>query len=156
MGRKRPRRPGQDEFASYLVQITSWDWSYSFGLSVGRYERGPYSDHRHLKIEGTLLRPRSVKAEIVELTFMPDIRDSEVGRTNDKPVAVGSLDLHDGRLIGLISMPTDALQPVMQMLIAGRSKYVALHGYRLRYRKSLVRSYRLETGYEEDNWSEDE
>jgi hypothetical protein len=116
----------------------------------------PYSEYRHLKIEGMLLRPRNLKTESVELTFLPDVRKNEAERANNKPISVGPLDLYDERLVGLLSMPADALGLVMQMLMAGRSKYVVLEGYRLRYRKSLVRSYRLETGYEEDDWPEEQ
>jgi hypothetical protein len=66
------------------------------------------------------------------------------------PRAVGSVSI-DGtraegmRLSGYLSMPTDALGMVLQMLIGGATstcwghKYVLLYGERLRYRKPLIR-----------------
>jgi hypothetical protein len=42
--------------------------------------------------------------------------------------AVGSLNLHDGRLNGLLSIPKDSLTPILQMLIASRFQFVE-HGW---------------------------
>jgi hypothetical protein len=155
MARGRSRVPAEAEFVSYIVEIKSWDWSFSFSLPSGRYELGPYSDHRHLKVEGNLLRPKKVKADTVELTFLPSPRNDAVAREDQAPKCVGSLDLYRGRLMGLIDMPVDALSCVMQMLIAGRSKYVALHGHRMRYRKALLRGYSIDTNYEDENWPDE-
>jgi hypothetical protein len=59
------------------------------------------------------------------------------------PRAVGSLHKHESSLIGRLEMPADALDPVLQMLQAGRLKYVALDGEALRYDKTLIRHYEM-------------
>jgi hypothetical protein len=45
-------------------------------------------------------------------------------------------------------MPQNALETIMQMLIAGRSKYALMDGEGMRYRKALIRHYRFITGHE--------
>jgi hypothetical protein len=40
-------------------------------------------------------------------------------------------------------MAADALDPVMQMLLADRVNYVVMHGESMRYRKALIRHYQL-------------
>ena len=47
-------------------------------------------------------------------------------------------------LISLLTMPCDALMPVLQMLIAEKFRYIDLCGERLRYRSATIKSYRLE------------
>jgi hypothetical protein len=133
----------------YLVQIASWDWEFSFGLAASAYIDGPYADHRQLRIQGQLLLPTNLSANSVELTLMPHICVAKDRKRENPPTAVASLQLYNSRLLGLISMPNDALSPVLQMLIAGRFRFVSLHGPRLRYRRALVHSYRLHATLEE-------
>jgi hypothetical protein len=40
-------------------------------------------------------------------------------------------------------MAADALEPVMQMLLADHVKYVVMHGESMRYRKALIRHCQL-------------
>ena len=58
---------------------------------------------------------------------------------------------HHGRLNGLLSIPKDSLTPLLQMLIAGRFKFVDMGGTKLRYREALARSFRLETHIDADD-----
>jgi len=46
-------------------------------------------------------------------------------------------------LSGGFSMAADALEPVMQMLLADHVKYVVMHGESMRYRKALIRHCQL-------------
>ena len=117
-------------------------------LDRSRHAEEPYLEYRHPQIMGKPLRPRAMKAGGAELTFVPSIRMNAPNRLNDKPRAVGSLDLRDGLLCGVLSMPADALEPVMQMLIAGISPYVIMDGPKLRYRQCLLSHYRLEKNFD--------
>ena len=57
---------------------------------------------------------------------------------------------------GYLSMPTDALGPVMQMLLADRFKYVELDGKPMRYRKALIRLYDLVTALNVEDYPDGE
>lgn len=149
--KKRPLAPLRDEHVRYLVEIGAWDWSYSFGLDDRKNSMDPYMEHRQLGITGTLIRPVIPSARTVELWLLPRGDLDEDMRRNDKPTAVGSLSLHDGRLTGLLPIPMDSLTPILQMLIADRLKFVDIGGARLRHRRALVTSFSLETHIDEDD-----
>lgn len=53
--------------------------------------------------------------------------------------------------MGNIGIPWDALTPVLQMLIAGRFKFVLMRGTRFRHRTAKLNSLRLETRLTEDD-----
>jgi hypothetical protein len=149
MAKKRRQKPQHDMPVYYVVQISRWDWSYSFSLNATRYRQGPYLEFRHLHIWGTLLLPSNLKPDTVELTLMPDIL---LGADAwQPPRAVGSLELHGADLIGHLSMMSDALGPVLQMLIANVTKFVVMDGERMRYRKSLLRGYSLDSHFEPED-----
>jgi hypothetical protein len=89
---RRKSRPGRPriEFASYVLEIKEWDWSFSFGVNEMPNRDGPYSDFRHLHLRGNLVCPNRIKAENVELTFLPDHDLNEDKRERHEPKAVGS------------------------------------------------------------------
>ena len=149
--RKRSKASG-DDVAYYVVEISDWDWSFSFGVGWRRdIDRGPYSDYRHLAVKGKLLRPSTIKADGAELTFLPspDLNASE--RSRDEPKAVGSFQIHDRTFKPLLEMPADALAPVLQMLIAGKFRYVVMNGGKPHYRQGSIRSYRFEMTVSDDD-----
>jgi hypothetical protein len=149
--RKRRRSPPQDEHVRYVVAIEDWDWSYSFGLAGRKDSLDPYMEHRQLAITGRPLRPVDPKIATVELWFLPtDGLDENKRKDDQQPTAVGSLNLHDGRLNGLLSIPKDSLTPILQMLIPDRFKFVDMGGAKLRHRQALVRSFLFETHIDDD------
>lgn len=149
--KKRQRVPPQDECVRYVVAIEGWDWSYSFGLAGRKDSADPYMEYRQLAVIGKLLHPTNLSIQSVELWFLPTDDLDEDQRKNHTPKAIGSLSVRDGLLTGLLSLPKDALFPILQMLIAGRFKFVDLSGAKLRYREALVRSFGLETHIDEDD-----
>jgi hypothetical protein len=149
--KKRRRPPPHDDHARYIIAIEDWDWGYSFGLAGLKDSPDPYMEHRHLTITGRLIHPTGLKIESVELSTLPNPDLDEHRRREHTPRAVGSLGAHDGRLDGLLSIPQDALTPVLQMLIAGRFKFVDMGGTKLRYRHALVKSFSLKTHPDEDD-----
>ena len=77
-----------------------------------------------------------------------------------RPAAVGSVSTEgtpaEGmRLSGYLSMPTDALDLVIQMLIGERYKYALLYGERLRYRKALIRYYHFSGEYDDEEYPDE-
>ncbi|MET4175919.1 hypothetical protein ABIB99_007035 [Bradyrhizobium sp. LA6.1] len=146
MRAKRRVRP-EDAVSCYILEIKNWDWSYSFGLNDPRYDDRPFGDFRYMQIRAEVLLPTKVKAKaaMAELTFMPDVPPSRVeAKAEQRPLGVGYLDLHGGTLTGGFSMTADALGPVMQMLLAGRFRFLVLEGVTMRYGKFRIRHYRFE------------
>lgn len=148
MPRPKGKRRNHERSVFYVVEIESWDWSYSFGLDESRHADEPYQEFRHLNVMGKLLRPQKVKADAVEVTLMPDARLKEESRKRDEPRAVGSLILSRGLLQALLSFPADALEPVLQTLIAGKLRYVTIDGSPLHYRQGLVKHFSLDSSYD--------
>lgn len=52
-------------------------------------------------------------------------------------------------------MPEDALGLVLQMLIAGRFKYVLMSGGVMRWRKCFIRGYRFTAEHDEADYPDD-
>jgi hypothetical protein len=162
MPRKKQRRSSAFQIAYYHVEITDWDWDYSFSANAMKNEDLCYADYRHLQIRGRVLRPRKSKAETAELIFFPKPGLAELERQRDdpRPISVGTMNMEGTkatgmRLTGYISMPADALGPVLQMLIAGRYKYVLLDGEPMRYRKAFIRHYYFTGQYNDEDYPDD-
>ncbi|MHC2576541.1 hypothetical protein ACVI1J_001749 [Bradyrhizobium diazoefficiens] len=82
---------------------------------------------------------------------MPSPELVEEKRKELTPIALGSLSLGPDGVLGNISIPWDALTPILQMLIAGRFKFVLMRGTRFRHRSAKLNSLRLETKLTEDD-----
>lgn len=147
---KRKSRPAAS-FGYYLVEIADWHWSYNFGLVSERFAERHFEEYRHLRVRGRLACPKTITCKAVELIFLPDVRPEDLvpqGKLpglDDRPPpgGVGSLHLSGKTLIGHLELPKDALDPVLQMLQAGRLHYVALDGQAIRYNKCMIRHYEI-------------
>ncbi|MGY8666169.1 hypothetical protein Q3C01_27990 [Bradyrhizobium sp. UFLA05-109] len=143
---KRPARPA-NVVACYILQIEDWDWSYSFGVNDPRYDERPYSDFRHMQVRAQVMLPTKLKAKAAtaELTFMPDVSRSRIeAKVEQHPLGVGYLDIRGSKITGGFSMTADVLGPLMQMLLAGRLRFLVLDGMTMRYGKARIRHYRFE------------
>lgn len=69
MARKPRRKSKAPQVAFYIVQITGWDWSYSFGVNSTSYRDTKYNEYRHLHVFGTLLIPGKIKIEKSNWSF---------------------------------------------------------------------------------------
>jgi hypothetical protein len=147
--RKRPRRRPRTEFADYVLEIKEWNWDFSFGVNSMKDGDGPYHDFRHLQLRGTLVLPSKLKADGVEFYFLPERALNEDKQEDHEPKSVGSINRQRGNLEALLSMPSNVLPAVLQMLIGERFHFAVLHSERLRYGHAPVRSYRLEMTLDE-------
>lgn len=148
--RKRRRKPSE-EIVHYVVEIDGWDWGYSFSLNLERHPIDPYHEFRHLQVKGRLMTPTGLKADRVEISLLPSPELVEEKRKELTPIALGSLSLGPDGVLGNIGIPWDALTPILQMLIAGRFKFVLMRGTRFRHRSAKLNSLRLETKLTEDD-----
>lgn len=150
-GRKKRGRKPREQFVDYIVAIEGWDWSYSLSLNIDRRAVDPYHEFRHLQIRGRLLHPTGLKTDQFELTALPSYELDPGVRKQSTPLCVGSLDAYGERLTGLISIPADALPPILHMMIGERFKFIAIRGDRLKRRRALFRSFRLEMSIDADD-----
>jgi hypothetical protein len=150
--KKRRVQKAHPEIIHYIVEIADWDWDFSFGVNTIKDKDDPYFDFRHLELRGKLLRPSGIEVDDVEVAFLPDRRLNETERSRDEPQSVGSFQIHRGTLQFIIPMPADVLPAVLQMMIAGRFRFVIMDGDRPRYRQGRVRMYRLVRDYDRDDF----
>lgn len=151
----RGKHRSKEEIASYLVQIEEWEWGFSFGIGYRRFSDGPYMDFRHLHLRGRLIVPSRIKIETAEVILMPNSLRTNERYDIEEPSSVGSVSISGGRFEALLTMPCDALVPVMQMLTAEKLRFIDLHGERMRYRSATIKSYRLEMNMDEDDMPAD-
>jgi hypothetical protein len=148
---KKRRRKPPEEIVDYIVEIESWDFSYWLALNTLRNALDPYHEHRHVQIKGRLLRPTGLKSDRVEMSLFPRISLVEELRKDLKPIAVGSIEVYPERLDANLGIPSDALVPILQLLIADRLKFVVMRGSKFRYRSARLHSYSLGTKLDEDD-----
>jgi len=98
-----------------------------------------------------MLRPTGLKTDRVEVSLFPMISLLEERRKELKPIAAGSLEVYPERIDANMAIPQDALTPILQMLIAGRLKFVVMRGAKFRYRSARLVSYSLQTKLTEDD-----
>ncbi|QQO34261.1 hypothetical protein JJC00_00635 [Bradyrhizobium diazoefficiens] len=146
---KRRSRP-TEEIIDYIVEIENWDFTYWLALNSLRSALDPYHEHRLVEIRGRLLRPTRLESDRIEVSLIPSISLEEERRKDLKPIALGTIEAYPERLDATLSIPSDALTPILQMLIAGRLKFVVMRGSKFRYRSARLHSYSLGTKFEED------
>ncbi|WP_199751468.1 hypothetical protein [Bradyrhizobium sp. RP6] len=149
--KRKRRRKRIEEIVDYLVEIDGWDWGYSFSLNSERQPIDPYHEFRHLQVKGRLRTPAGLRTDRVEISLLPSPELVEEKRKELAPIALGSLSLGPDGVLGNIGIPWDALTPILQMLIAGRFKFVLMRGTRFRHRSAKLNSLRLETKLTEDD-----
>jgi hypothetical protein len=86
----------------------------------------------------------------VEVALLPDHNLDAERRRNHETIFVGSLELYDNKMAGLIPIPMDALAPILARLIGDRFKFLAMSGTEL-YRRSIrLTGFSLEMTMEEE------
>jgi hypothetical protein len=147
---KRRRRALHLEFQEYVIAVNAWDWSYSLSVDTSRDRSEPYHEFQQLVIKGRLLKPTELMTDQVEVTLLPDRNLDAERRRNHEPIFVGSLELYDNKMVGLIPIPMDALAPILAMLIGDRFKFLAMSGTELYRRSTRLTGFSLEMTMEEE------
>lgn len=132
--KKKRRRAPRPEFVEYIVAIDGWDWCYSLSLNTDKHPVDPNNEYRHLRIDGRLLRPTGLKVDRIEVSLLPSVEMNHDKRKDAEPLGLGSLTTYDDRITGLISIPMDALPPILSMRIAKEFGFFRLYVSPFRYR----------------------
>jgi hypothetical protein len=88
--------------------------------------------------------------------LFPTISPEEKRRKELTPLALRSLESCPDRIDANIGIPSDALVPILLMLIAGRFKFVVMRRAKFRYRSAKLHSFRIEMKLTEDDWPAEE
>lgn len=102
-----------------------------------------YSDYRHFEVSGTVFEPSKHAHWNANVHLLPD-QALDQDRRQAAALAVGTLQSWRGEITGYLSMPQDAVEAVLQMLIANRFVWLTMMVEPFRYAKATVRSFRLE------------
>lgn len=150
---KTKRKPGRprEEHVRHVIEIVDWTWDLMFGLGHGKFSRGPYEDIRYISIVGKLLRPTNLSPTTVEVLLFPyhHLVESE-WKSTDKPKAVGWVTHRGKQYSANLHLPADALGPVLQMLIAGKYKYLFFEAEKSFRGEASIRHYRFSGTMGED------
>ncbi|MDB5563757.1 MAG: hypothetical protein JWP84_323 [Tardiphaga sp.] len=154
--KKRKRKMGRPrvERVYHVIEIRDWHWDYMFGVAVTKFSSGPYDDFRHLVIEGAILRPKALAAAKARLTCFAEYRLVESERkSTDQPKAVGWISHRGKDYSANLHMPADVLNPVLQMMAAGKYRYVFMEAEKSYRGEAAIRLYRFSELLTEDDLS---
>jgi hypothetical protein len=154
MKKERSNSQAKESHLAVLVEIRSWQWDFSFGIGSTKWSIDPYSDYRHLDVEGDVRYPPSLEKLPAKFVFLPDVKLNRENRQSDTPRAIGSLSKERNLISGLCSIPEDVLASLLGMLSANLLKSVTTYGTGFRYRKSILRNIRLSTSLDSEGYLE--
>ena len=144
--KKRGRPRLEALFARYEIQITSWDFSWSFYLSDPK-DRWQGKSHckemATLTLKGRVVEPEGFKYPEALLRV---VADPWLDTLVEQPAAIGSVHINDKQFTGYVCIPSK--QMPMLVSTADRLFYIELNGTPLRYRKALIRELHLSTSPE--------
>lgn len=132
-----------EEHEQYLIRIEAADADYMFGVNLARKQEKPYWEFCHPRVRGQIISPELKGANEAEITFIGDRALNRELVSNDSdfaPVAVGSIEVIDGKLIGTIAIPFSALSLLQPALVTGQVNLLVLNGKKLKYRKAKIKS----------------
>jgi hypothetical protein len=154
--KKRRRGRPRDERVDHVIEFVDWEWNYMFGIDTTKgLLAGPYIDFRHLNIKGKILRPTSIKAPIADVTCFPDYRLSESdSRQKHEPKAVGYISHRGKDYRASLHLPADAFGLVLQMMIAGKYRYLSIEAEKSFRGEAMVRHFRFTGSLDEDDLAE--
>lgn len=152
--RKQRRRRPREEIVYYVFVIENWDWGYSLSLNGERQPIDPFHEFRHLHVRGRLLHPKGLRTNRIELTFLPSKDLDSEPRKALRPLGVGSLDGYGDPITGLLSLPEDALPPILQMMIGERFRFIVMHGTPFSRRRASLHGFRMEMKLDPDDLPE--
>ncbi|MNB80013.1 hypothetical protein D3C81_1216570 [compost metagenome] len=141
--KKRGRPRLETLFARYEIQITSWDFSWSFYLArpTDRWQgKSHFKEMATLTLHGHVIEPEVFKYPEALLRL---VADPWLDTLVEQPSTIGSLYANDKQLTGYVGIPSH--QMPMLVSVANRLLFIELNGAPLRYRRALIRDLHLST-----------
>lgn len=144
--KKRGRPRVETLFARYEIQITSWDFSWSFYLSgpMDQWQgRSHFKEMATLTLEGRVIEPEGFKYPEALIRL---VADPWLDTLIEQPAAIGSVHINDKQFTGYMCIPSHQM-PLLAS-VANRLSFIELNGTPLRYRKALIKELHLSTAPE--------
>lgn len=139
---------------TYVVKLEGAECDYSFGLNPIKKTLDAYSEYCHPKIAGKIIRPEIKSISKAKITLIGDRRlDEELSERKSfrhEPMAVGHLETRSGYLQGSLSVPFSAMSIILHGVATEQVSYVVMHGFKLKYRQTLITTIGFIKNYEEE------
>lgn len=118
---------------SYVIEVTDWGFSYSFGLPWNDlFEDGdPFWESNYLAVAGTLLVPDRSPTPTAKLSIWPMSALNFENRSRLKPTGYGGASLSKGQFEAGLHVLTEMFHPIMTAIEAGKIRYIELNGEKL-------------------------
>lgn len=154
---RKARKKVQEEYGSYIVEVTDWETSYSF--TVNRNERlfvGSYREHLNLEIKGVLRHPSKFDGKDIKVTLLGDrtltAQLAAEEYVTPQPVSVGHLTIRGQQRDYLGSIPFDAVPVVSSLLQAKQVRFVSMSGKALFRGSALINWINFMRGFNPEEW----
>jgi hypothetical protein len=137
---------------SYVIDLESWSWEYSFSVADPRQSgnRG-YEERRRLNMDGTLTRPRASRGQQVHLTLIPShdiVQHSRLMERSPKEIGRLMKSRSGRRFEAVFSMSADVLPALLAVLGPGCLPTIVLSGGPLLRNVAPIRRYSFEASHD--------
>jgi hypothetical protein len=158
-GKRKKKSRESNEPQRYVFHVEAVHPEYSFGVNLLRHEASPLKEFFHPKVTGRLLVPAMQDVSEAELVLIGNRELMQALQTPERdtwekwqPEAIGFIEVRDGKLSGVLSLPFDILCLLLPLLVTHHISVIELDGKKLKYRQSRIRSVSFATHYnpEED------
>lgn len=151
--KRKRRKSNREEYVSYLVRLTGWNYHYSFSLNdpKRRWGPGPYNEHSGVIFEGDVIRPEGCKYEraIITLSARAGLLQEKMA---EHPTCVGSLTAVGTELSAYVFVPAERLAELTSVAASGRVQIAQFTATKVRFRSALVRNVSLDTNFNPEDW----
>ena len=116
----------------------------------------PYHERDWIIVHGTILEPTSYKGKKLEFFFFLDHtlskaeRESSDRYRDEPPSDVGRVEQRKDGLHITLNIPEDSLPILLQLLLAGKVKFITFGADKFRYKQASVYNYRFCETLDED------
>lgn len=154
---KRSKKMAVESYDSYPVKILDWQTKYSLHLNKPPVlHLGPLWEYGNIDIQGELIAPEKVEGRNISIVLLADRKEdlvlAEPKKYDAEWSGVGSLSSRGNNIDYLGSVPFSAFEFILNMLQAGKFKYIILHGKSLRYGKANITSISFSEDFAPDDY----
>ena len=140
----RRKRRVAEEWGSFLFEIDKVRPHYSFG-DGSRLDRTAFSEHFQPEVDATCVAPEKYRGRLTSFTLIGDRLDErdlwlQSYALEKHEAGVGTLTFRGEQSQYLGSLPFDALWNVVATMLAGRFRFIYLHGAAIKNGAARIKS----------------
>jgi hypothetical protein len=146
------KRVQAEDYQQYIIRIRSWEHSYSFGTTRDmRFDSLPLYEYSTLQFSGEIIKPAAGKYTNGVL-LLAGRHDSLGDAGEEPPSSVGYINALEESLHAYVSLPRNRIAELLILAQSNRLQAAILNGAPLKWRKAQIRSFSLETAFNEDDY----